>query len=592
MKSEPTYDEHKARRSPNYKRNNPSSRASLGKTTIQIFNAKLVNENDILSFDKLVKTFCSASRCAFKRFMSISFDSLEKSVKTPTTEYDGKTFSNTYWTIPPQGMTEKMWIEMRRDAYAKKRINGLKKANSFYRKDKAMGSPIKGAEESVAEWVRENDFNLDSVLIHEATLNGLRSYRTFNKKKSKWKTSKDAPSFGEIELRSKRKLTKGEFDITRNSSIVVSGNAKNGNSKFRFNSEDMTMDFIFNRKRIRFSLNSHRFSKKGLKRFESIVNAMNSGKLPVTVTLTRIGNGKFNVSLSYCPIELEQANKTYGNRNPNRIACIYFTDEAICHTIVDKSADKILDSKIYYADSISGYAKAKNTIQLLEFNEDFKKAASAKKRIANRLSHEVKNVLNKMFKKNESYNVGKVVVERPSSKTKRNFNCGFIELDKNKIGKTNANCFMSASRLVSLVKSQCARSGMKFSKSNGAFVQAIAVLKTNSSSSIKGALKNACLELISRNELISRDSDVRNCTKNSYDHLTDLAEAVCGNPSMLDWIAHLLHNKRRRQARCELRKMINDRIVERAIRLCHDRSRIGQVEGCANTTSISGGLLV
>lgn len=167
-----------------------------------------------------------------------------------------------------------------------------------------------------------------------------------------------------------------------------------------------------------------------------------------------------------------------------------------------------------------------------------------------------------MFRINKSYGVGCVVMETPKSRTSRNFNNSLLEFDTSKIKLENANpCFMSASRLMNMVKSQCNRNGMKFNSVNGSFLQLESLLKAKTN--MNEALRNACLILIDRN---FTGFDIR---------MTDWGKMMSNDPSMLDWVGHLLHNKRNQQARCEIRKAFHERAVEKAVRLCDNRFRCG-----------------
>lgn len=166
-------------------------------------------------------------------------------------------------------------------------------------------------------------------------------------------------------------------------------------------------------------------------------------------------------------------------------------------------------------------------------------------------------LLNKIFRINKAQGVSRVVVEAPASRTRRNFNNSYIGFRREKIGKESTpTCFMSAKRLVELVKNQCKRNGMEFKKVNGSFVQMRAVMI---SSTMEDALRNAANALVDIDE---------------YGRKLDLAEfrKWVSDPSMLDWVKHLLHNKRNRQARIEIRKAFQSRVVEKATRLLDKRS--------------------
>jgi hypothetical protein len=149
-------------------------------------------------------------------------------------------------------------------------------------------------------------------------------------------------------------------------------------------------------------------------------------------------------------------------------------------------------------------------------------------------------------------------VETPTSKTKRNFNAGCIGFDKFRVSEGSiAPCHMNQSTFLKMIHSQCIENGMSFKKVNGAFIQLNAVL---ASSSMKEAIRKATSEMVAR------------ASKGQGIGLTKSVEQVISsNPSMLDWVGHLLHNKRNRQARCEVRKAFTSRAVEKAARLVDNR---------------------
>ena len=79
------------------------------------------------------------------------------------------------------------------------------------------------------------------------------------------------------------------------------------------------------------------------------------------------------------------------------------------------------------------------------------------------------------------------------------------------------------------------------------------------------AIRNACTTMVGR---YTNKSDVG---------LTDWRKWI-SDPSMLDWVGHLLHNKRSRQAKSEIRKAFNSRAVEKAVRLVDNRNRSHDID--------------
>ena len=532
--------------------------------SIQLHGVKLVDSEKEETIDATLKTFNSASRCAFKRFKSIGLRWMLKSHKEP---YKRNPFPR-FLDVPfvdgkprcfecPPGMSDKMWLDMRREAYLRKRNRGIENANKFWQRDKDLGSPIAGAIESVREWARENQYSLDSILAHNATMVGFKNYMSFERQTTKWKTKKDSPAFGLIEERSRKKITKAEYDLSKNASLTVVGKARVGNPKFKFNLDGHKMSFILDRRRIDFDFSSHRASKRGWEKIEDVIGFMNDGKLPVTVTLTKTENGKYNVTLSYSPSELQKLRKEQGTTD-NGIRCsLYFTEDRLCHNVVDTRTGKTLVSKIYNMDKVTGRKRAgKYVDHLLWVEKDYKKLSRLRKTQGNRTLVATSQLLNKIFRINKAHGVSRVVVESPSSRTKRNFNNSYIGFNKGQIGiEPCPTCFMSAKRLVALVKNQCSKNGMEFKKVNGSFVQMRAIM---ASTTMEDAIRNAARSLV----------DIDNGLKPD---LTELRKWV-SDPSMLDWVKHLLHNKRNRQARLEVRKAFQSRVVEKATRLLDKRS--------------------
>lgn len=99
---------------------------------------------------------------------------------------------------------------------------------------------------------------------------------------------------------------------------------------------------------------------------------------------------------------------------------------------------------------------------------------------------------------------------------------------------------------------------MEFKQVDGEFIQTKAILE---SKTMGEAIGNAGLEMVSRAD-----------SEKGKTSLTDLVLKMSLDPSMLDWVRHLLHNKRSRQARIELKRAFQARAVERAVRLVDNRS--------------------
>lgn len=527
------------------------------RVSLQLHHVRLIDESNLPEMEKLAKTFNSAVRCSFKRFRSLDIGNMLRWHRTP----EKRAFNFKNCPMPdgkpceyerPTGMSKEMWLEMRRDAYMRK----MKSANPFWQIDKDLGSPIMGTVQIVGNWVKEHGYDLDTTLIHNATMTGLRTYKAFEKKARNYQSSRTSPAFGWIEERSRNRIGKEEFQLTKNASITVIGKkVKGGNPKFRFDAETDTMSFILHRKKVEFSFASHRFSKKGYKNFSELVELMNQGKIAVTVTLTRIEGGKFNVTLTYSPTELAKLRNETFKGKPNVKAALYTTDEALCHQIVDISKNKVLHSKIYRIDKMSDESLTHKRKEELVWKQDFKGAQNLERKLANRIEAISNEILDKVFKVNKAYGVSEVVIESPKSRNSRNFNNAYIEFHKDKIGRTGKSCYISAPRFVDRTKSQCSKHCMKFTKkANGTFAQMLAVMK---SSSMEAALRNATGQLLDE-------------TTPTYGP-TEWAKWV-PDPSMLDWVRHLLHNKRPRQARKEIRKAFHQGTVERAVRLIDTRT--------------------
>ena len=533
-------------------------------TSFTLRNVRLVNEADMPSVDSLLKTFNSAARCAFKRFQSINLRGAMKGREPNKRNPLPPRFLD--YAIEggralkyecPAGMSEEMWREMRKASYDRARARGMRNANRFWQLDKDLGSPIQGTMKAVSEWVERNNLpHLDSTLVHEAVMSGYRTHMSFEGKKARWLTAKDAPSFGDMVGRSRKDITGEEFQLTRNASITATGRrGRHGNPKFRFDLDKMEMTFTSSRRRIAFTFKGTRLSRKGLAHLSRILDGMESGKTPVTVTLKKTPNGIFTVNLAYSPKDLPKASNARPKRNTGARAAIYATDEVVHHAIVDRDG-KVLLSRTYVVDDVSGARRSRPQIECLKWRGHMSLAHKLEARAARKTSTAARQILSRIFNENRAFGVGEVVVESPRARCRRNFNCSLLEFNRDKILHGNAKpCFMPASSFSNMVKSGCARNGMKFTKVNRAFTQAQAIF---SSSSMNEAIGKSCLLLL---------DDNNNIPSKGLTHW--LGEVV--DPSMLDWVGHLLHNKRNRQARDEIRRAFQVRAVERAVRLTDNR---------------------
>ena len=545
------------------KKRNVNSRKNLDMVSLQLHNVYLTDDENASVIDDIIKTYNSVVRCSSKHFQNIGLNNLMKS-KTPTTRKGSyyQNFTNWNHRESPCGMSDKMWEDMRKESYLRKMEYGLSHANKFWQLDKDIGSPISGTITTMKEWVKSHGYTLDSTLIHDAVMSGYKTYISFDKKNSRFQTSKSSPVFGDMVSRSKKHINSKEFQLTRNSSITVVGKTKVGNPKFKFDLEKNTMTFTYNYKKIEFSFKKNRFSKIGWDKFYSITEFMNNGKLPVTVTLKKIGQNQFNVSLTYSPNELSSLMNEYISHKDNIVCAIYTTDEVLCHQVIDKRKHKVLHEKIHFIDELNGEKKNRHEYDRLQSINDLSGLDKLKKRIRNKTFAASRELLTKIFNINRSYGVKEVVVESAKSRNSRNFNKSLIEFNQYNIGRNANNCFISHTKFNELVKGHCARNGMKFKKVNGTFNQMLAILQSNT---MTGALRNACSSLVSINE------------KGFHLDLTECVKYL-PNPSMLDWVGHLLHNKMSRQAGMEIRKMFQSMVVEKATSLLDKRFKCNAIE--------------
>ena len=511
--------------------NGNRKRAYSGKTgkktgsdfiSVQLHGVSLVDESNTKLLDDVIKTYNSASRCAFKKFQSIGLKSQWK-----------KTSKNKkFWSV-----------------------------------DKELGSPIHGTISSVGDWVEKHGYCLDSTLLHNAVMNGYRTSMSFERQHEKWQTSKLNPSFGEIEDRSRKRLTKEEFQLTRNASLTVIGKAKVGNPKFSFDIENCTMSFTFRRKRILFSFKSHRFSKKGLEHFTDIVELMENGELPVTVTLTKTsGNGKFNVSLAYSASVLSRLNGEHRTtKKKDIVAGIWFNDDIVHHQIMDMESNRTVYSKTYRMENISGGKRAQKYISCLEYAGRKKESRKLKDRIANKTVVAYGKVLDTIFNVNRAYHVSEVVVEDAKHRSSRHFNSSYVTFNKCNVQNGSCRpCSIPMGKFTGMIQGKCHKNCMKLTKVDGSFIQLRAIMISRS---MPDAIRNACTDMTARSR---KKFDIR---------LTDWANLLQDNPSMLDWVGHLIHNKRSRQARMEIKKAFQTRAVEKAVRLLDNRYRLCNAVG-------------
>ena len=543
----------------------------LGVVSIQLHEVKLLDSPNVSIIDNILKTYNSVTRCSFKHFQKIGLSDLLKSHKTP----NKRKFMSKFRNVPmvdgkprcydcPTGMSESTWLKMREESYRRKAIDSWNNANPFWQIDKDLGSPIMGTEQLVREWVKTNGYELDSVLLHNAVLSGFKNYKSFERQKSKYRTSKETPCFGDQVSRSKKQISHDEYELTRNSSFTVIGKKKVGNPKFKFNLDDCTVDFTYRRKKIGFSFKSHRFSKKGLKHISKVIEMMERGELSVTVTLTKVSKDNYSITLAYSPSELSDA-----SQKSNIVTGIWCSDEVIHHQIVDTSKNnKIIHEHTYKVEDFTGGRNTRKLMESLRYKGEYDTIKRIRKNLKNKMVSETRNLLKKIFNISHAYGSSTVVVETPTSKTKRNFNAGCIGFDKFRVSEGSiAPCHMNQSKFLKMIHSQCIKNGMAFKKVNGAFIQLNAVL---ASSSMKEAIRKATSEMVAR---ASKGQGI-GLTK------TGVEQVISSNPSMLDWVGHLLHNKRNRQARCEVKRAFHSRVVEKATRMLdgHSRRSVGQTK--------------
>lgn len=538
----------------------------FGVVSFQLHGVQLFDSANVSIIDNILKTYNSASRCAFKRFQDIGLMDMLNSHKTP----NKRKFMSKYRNVPmvdgkpvqfecPDGISESDWQKLREESYKAKALGAWRNANKFWQIDKDLGNPIRGTEQIVGAWVKSHGYELDSTLLHNAILAGLGNYKSFEGQKSRFRTAKERPSFGELSERSKQRISQDEFQLTRNASFTVIGREKVGNPKFKFNLDDCSFYFIYQRKRIGFSFKSNRFSKKGFKNFSTLLSLMEQGKISVTVTLAKTAYNKFTATLSYSPTKLRELTKggKQGKGNSNIVTGIWFSDDIVHQQVENVSTHEILHSKTYKVSGLSGECMVRKQMEMLRYKGQYDTLGQIRRNLNNKKISCVRDLLNKMFKVSNAYGSNTIVVETPSSKTRRNFNSGFVSIDKYNVGKTQARRFMNASRFLNLIKSQCAKNGMTMKKVNGAFIELNAVLTART---MTEAIKKATSEMVAR------------ASEGQGICLTKGAEQVIkSNPSMLDWVGHLLHNKRNRQARCEVRKAFTSRAVEKAVRLVDNR---------------------
>ena len=532
--------------------------------SIQLHELSPLVEEDAVLIESILKTYNSMSRCAYKRFKKMGLRAMLKSHRTPLKR------KSRFRDVPfvngrpmeyecPTGLSDKMWLQMRRESYLRKAAA----ASPFWQIDKDLGSPIAGAESAIGEWARARGYEFDSTTLHNAVLNGLKCHLSFERQKSKWRTGKENPAFGDNVERSRRRLDKAQYQLTRNGSMTLIGKRR-GSSKFHFDLDNDILAFVWRRRRIPISFKSHRFSKRGWEKFSALISHMEKGEIPVTFTLTMTGENKFNLSLTYDQKRLDELEKIRGNcRKEGRIAVVYpVAEDVICHQIVQ--GKRILLSEIHHLDAENGNSKCIPQIEELKQKRRYGRLKRLKAKMANRTRTSAQNLVKKMIEvSSKSYAAECVVVESASSRRRGAFNrnyLGFCEEGiRNDIGQQGP---ISMTLLNALVKGQCAKMGLDFKAVDGTFVQAYAISKSHS---MMEAIRTAASTLAA----IGRCSNGRKLNPS----LTSWSELV-QDPSMLDWVKHLLHNRRRRQARRELKKIVQDGMVEKAIRLIDTRSRL------------------
>ena len=532
-------------------------------TTFQLHGLSPMVEEDAVLIESILKTYNSMSRCAYKRFKKMGLRAMLKSHRTPLKR------KSRFRDVPfvngrpmeyecPTGMSDKMWLQMRRESYLKKAAS----ASPFWQIDKDLGSPVAGAESAIGEWARARGYEFDSTTLHNAVLNGLKCHMSFERQKSKWLTSKENPAFGDNVERSRRRMDKEQYQLTRNGSMTLIG--RKGSSKFHFDLDKDLLTFTWRRRRIPISFKSHRFSKRGWKRFSTLIGHMEKGEIPVTFTLTMTEKSKFNLSLTYDQSKLDELEKVKDNAKvEGRTAVVYPVGrDIICHQVMQ--AGRILHSQLHHLDNLNGRNRNIPQIEELEQKRRYGQLTRLKRGLRNRAISSMEALMKKIFRVNRSYAVEKVVVETPASRRRGAFNrnfLGFSEYDiKNDSGQQGP---ISMTRLNALVKGQCAKMGMEFRQVDGTFVQAYAISKSHS---MPEAIRTAASALAA----LSR------CSKGKFNpHLTFWSDLV-QDPSMLDWVKHLLHNGRSRQASRELKRVVQNGMVEKAIRLIDTRSRCSE----------------
>ena len=530
-------------------------------TSFQLHGLSLVDANDAALIESVLKTYNSLSRCACKRFSQIGLSSMLKFHRKPEKRKSG------FRDVPmvdghpmeiecPVGMSKEMWRRMRKEKYDKMAHSST--PNPFWQIDKDLGSPIQGTEKALGEWARSHNYEFDSTTLHNAVLNGMKWHLSFERQKARYRTSKRNPSFGDNELRSKKKIGDFEYALTKNASMTIIG--RKGGSKFHFDLDNDVAAFTWRRRRLAFSFKSHRFSKRGWEKFSALIGHMEKGEIPVTFTLTMTGKNKFNISLTYDQSKLDELESIRKSvKIEGRTSVVYpIGKDIICHQIMQGS--KILHSQLHHLDNLNGKNKNIPQIEELQSKGEYGRLKKLRMSLSNRNMSAVDGLLHGIFRINKSMGVERVVVESPTSRRRDAFNrnlLGFNAYDiKNDNGQQGP---ISLIRLNHLVKGLCSKMGMEFKKVDGTFVQAYAIFKSNS---MVEAIRTAASTLAAKG-----GKDKFNIP------LTEWSEMV-QDPSMLDWVKHLLHNRRTRQARRELKKAVQNGVVEKAIRLIDTRSKL------------------
>ena len=120
---------------------NPQS----GVVAFQLHGVSLIDNESTEIVDNLLKTYNSASRCAYKRFEAIGLKELLKAHRVP----NKRKFMSKFRNVPmvdgkpmcydcPTGMSESTWAKMREESYKRKALAAFNNANKFWQIDKDL----------------------------------------------------------------------------------------------------------------------------------------------------------------------------------------------------------------------------------------------------------------------------------------------------------------------------------------------------------------------------------------------------------------------------------------------------------------------